>query len=160
MHSIPTSMELLFRRKGIVLHTGILWQGRVIHIRPGSGLQTTSFEEFAAGQSVRRMSIQAVDIEAVLERLEVISQLNLDYSLFSNNCEHIANFLITGNKISPQLQLALLMAGIGGFVGNHNGWKGTICGATILGLGSLAISNAIKASRLENYPSKDLSRSA
>lgn len=155
MHYSSTNMELLFRPKGIALHAGILWQGRVIHIRPGTGLQTTSLEEFAADQSMRRMSIQVVDIETVLERLEALSQLNLDYSLFINNCEHIANFLMTGNKISPQLQLALLMAGIGAFVGSQNGWKGTIYGATALGLGSLAICNAIKASQLESYPPKN-----
>lgn len=95
--------ELLRRRKGLVMHTGVsLGDGRVLHNTPGRGEHVSSFEEFAHGKTVRvspssreaRKRVQDLDVNA-FER---------PYNPFTNNCEHTASRATDGRASSPQLR--------------------------------------------------------
>ena len=107
--------ELLHRRKGLVMHTGVsLGEGRVLHNTPGRGEHVSSFEDFAQGRAVRvspispqaRERIQDLDVNA-FER---------PYNPFTNNCEHTASRATDGHASSPQLQKLAVEALVGAAV--------------------------------------------
>jgi hypothetical protein len=74
-------------------------------------VRVSTFEEFSAGQEVRlayrpttaQLSNFQARVDLVLNRT--------DYSLLHNNCEHIARFVATGEKVSTQVRAAAFVAG-------------------------------------------------
>lgn len=103
--------SLLIRSKGIVEHVGIyLGYGRVIHTVPETGIAVVNIEQFGAGRDIRTIKAENVDEPTLAARIKELVAGNKEYSLLSNNCQHIANFILTGSKKSPQLQWSFTCA--------------------------------------------------
>ena len=98
---------VLCRNKGLVVHYGnYLGENRVLHTRPDHGCQITSLEEFADNQPIWALNTPiAAGFE---ERVQKV--LNRSYSLLSDNCQHIANYVASGKYNSPQVTGTLLGA--------------------------------------------------
>ena len=104
--------ELLRRRKGPVMHTGVsLGDGRVLHNTPGRGEHVSTLEEFAKGKTIR-VSPGAADARARIQTLDE-DDLQRPYNLFVNNCEHTASRVTAGQPSSPQLKKIAVEALIG-----------------------------------------------
>ncbi|MEQ3723106.1 lecithin retinol acyltransferase family protein [Alcanivorax sp.] len=113
MTQIPIFGDLLLRQKGPVLHLGVQLQNGIAHIQPSRAVRITSMEQFSMGQSYRIIRRENVELEGLMERaLELVGQ-NAPYQLLTNNCEHIANYILHGHKISPQLQACVIGIGAG-----------------------------------------------
>ncbi len=101
--------ELLRRRKGPVMHTGVsLGAGRVLHNTPGRGEHVSSFEDFANGETVRVSPSSAKARERVQSR--DVNACERPYNPFTNNCEHTASRATDGRASSPQLRKLALEA--------------------------------------------------
>ena len=115
MHSKLKSGDLLHRSKGIVQHAGVyLGNELVLHNQPEKGVVITSYSEYAEGKDVKIISISDTDKHLLVNRLQEIIENDNCYQLLAHNCEHIAHYLISGRKISPQVQAAILGMALGG----------------------------------------------
>lgn len=113
--------SLLFRSKGIVEHVGIyLGFNRVIHTVPETGIAIVDVKEFSAGKSVRVVKAEHVDELTLSARIRELMSSNTEYSLSARNCQHIANYILTGNKKSPQLRWSITSAVIAGLLALGN----------------------------------------
>ena len=111
--SQPRPGDIVSRRKGIVMHKGlVLADGRVLHNSPITGETKVSMTEFAAGQRVY-VEHQETDIRRrALSRAEASEPRT--YDLLRNNCEHTVHRLTSGRAESPQLQSWLVGLGFAG----------------------------------------------
>ena len=102
--------DLLYRGKGLVNHAGVyLGYGRVLHNTPDNGAAITSLPEYANNKPVYITYVEEIDVDLLNQRIDmVLSQYPCAYNLFSNNCESIANFLISGRKYSPQIKAFII----------------------------------------------------
>ena len=115
MNDKLTMGSLLFRSKGIVEHVGIyLGFGKVIHTVPDTGVAVVDIKEFGDGKVIRIVGTDELDVETLSARINEVFAGDTDYSLSSNNCQHIANYILTGGKQSPQLRWTLTVALIAG----------------------------------------------
>ncbi len=104
--------ELLRRRKGPVMHTGVsLGDGRVLHNTPGRGEHVSTLEDFAKGKTIR-VSPGSADARVRIQALDE-DDLQRPYNLFVNNCEHTASRVTDGRPSSPQLKKIAVEALIG-----------------------------------------------
>ena len=94
--------DLLYRTKDFVEHAGVyLGNGLVFHISPANGAETISLSEYSAGLIVKVIHTDFDNKHLLEQRLrEVIGSAN-SYSVSSNNCEHIASYLIYGEESEP-----------------------------------------------------------
>ena len=143
MHSKLKSGDLLHRSKGIVQHAGVyLGNEMVLHNQPEKGVVITSYSEYAEGKDVKITSISDTDKKLLVSRLHETFDSDCRYQLLANNCEHVANYLISGRKMSPQIQAAIVGMALGGIAQNYfkNGhlllW---LAGGAIAGLMTLNI---------------------
>jgi len=114
--------SMLFRKKGILEHVGIyLGCGRVLHTVPETGVAIVDIDEFGAGQKVRVQNTNEVDQETLTNRLFEILKSDQKYSLTKLNCQHLAHFMLTGIKRSPQLQAAFTSGLLGLIISLNNG---------------------------------------
>jgi cell wall-associated NlpC family hydrolase len=145
MYSKLKSGDLLHRNKGIVQHAGVyLGNEQVLHNQPEKGVVITGYSEYAEGKDVKITSISDTDKPLLARRLREILENNSRYKLLTNNCEHIANYLISGRKMSSQVQATLVGMALGGIAKNQfkNGhWFLWLTGGAIAGL---MISNLAK----------------
>ncbi len=143
MYSKLKPGDLLHRSKGIVQHAGVyLGAGLVLHNRPSEGTVVTTYTEYAEGKSVLVTCINSFDQQLLSQRLREIIGDSQSYSLFGNNCEHVAHYLTNGRKISPQVQIALTCGLICGAIGKRNG---NFAYGLILGsLTGLVVGNMLK----------------
>jgi hypothetical protein len=135
--------DLLYRPKGPVEHAGVyLGTGQVLHIQPGGLAVTAPFTDYSKGKlvAVRRLKIQLK--EGFKTRLAEVVQSNASYSLLSNNCEHIAYYLTTGERMSPQLQAALALGFAGSLLAAQGKLSSFIALAGAFGIGGILLSNA------------------
>ncbi|MCW8934904.1 MAG: lecithin retinol acyltransferase family protein [Gammaproteobacteria bacterium] len=108
MHSKLKMGDLLHRSKGIAQHAGVyMGNMQVLHNQPDRGTVITSFSEYAEGKEVKVVSTEATDMQQLAKRNEDIVSNKVQYQLFNNNCEHLANYLIFGRKMSPQIQATI-----------------------------------------------------
>lgn len=143
--------DLLLRAKGPATHIGVYWLGQVIHIRPSHGLQLTDIATFSNGMPVRAVRSNNVDHPSVAQRFLELSQQASSYDLFSNNCEQVAYYLLTGRRVSPQLQAFFVAGAFGALIGSGGGIKGLAVGSAIAGFVGLALHQASQA-RGPAYP--------
>lgn len=149
MHSKLKPGDLLHRSKGIVQHAGIyLGNGLVIHTQPGKGVNITSYTVYANGQQVNVTSSNT-DAELLATRLTEIIGDDQRYKLLSNNCEHIAHFLLHGHKSSTQLSGATIGASIFGLIGYNTG-KGNL----LLWLAAGALTGLFYTNLMKKYDYK------
>lgn len=114
--------SLLFRSKGIVEHVGIyLGFGKVIHTVPETGIKVVGIKEFGAGKSVRIVKAEDVDEITLSTRIKELMSGNTEYSLSDRNCQHIANYILSGSKKSPQLRWSITAAAIAGIYALYRG---------------------------------------
>lgn len=113
--------SLLFRSKGIVVHVGIyLGFNRVMHSVPETGIAIVGVKEFSAGKNVRVVKAEDVDELTLSARIKELVSGNTEYSLSDRNCQHIANYILTGRKKSPQLRWSVASASIAGLLALGN----------------------------------------
>lgn len=142
MYSSLMVGDLLYRNKGVVGHAGVyLGSNEVLHIQPGGRPVRVPFEQYSNGKfvSVKR---QKIDPQGFTKRLADIGKSGEVYSLISNNCEHTAYYLSTGNRMSPQLQVALGCGFVGGLLASRGGAGRFATAAGCIGLAALMVSNA------------------
>ncbi len=99
-------------------HHGILIENAQVIAYLKEGVSITSYEEFAAGDNVYVVhhDNRKYSYEETVQRAH--SRLGEDeYNLASNNCEHFANWCVTGEEYSTQVQKVLIqVAGIAGWL--------------------------------------------
>lgn len=139
--------DLLYRVKGFVNHAGVyLGNGLVLHNTPDNGAVITSLVEYANNKPIYITYVEGIDIDLLNQRIDmVLSQYPCAYKLISNNCESIANFLISGRKFSPQIKASI----IGAFISSLAVYLSTkdikwaLAGAAVGGVIGVLINNLI-----------------
>lgn len=97
-----------------VFHYGIVdWPMRdgtemALHSRKGYGVERTTLDGFAQGRSIEVGSVpQSLDEQAsILRRARRV--IGKPYSLIDANCEHFANWAISGQAFSWQIAVGVL----------------------------------------------------
>lgn len=112
------SVTKIYRKKasGLVAHAGVelnFEEGDklVLHTNPENNTHLSNIEEFLAGEIlVRKTTITAT--HAIVARINKRLSTNFKYSL-ANNCEHLANEVLTGCPTSAQLKTSLTVSALG-----------------------------------------------
>ena len=113
--------DLLYCRNGIVEHVGVYFgNGNVLNNQASSGVTITSIEQFAGGKEIKVISTNSANQPLLAKRLSEIFESDTKYHLITNNCEHLANFIVNGQKFSPQIQATVIGTIIGGVLGNQS----------------------------------------
>ena len=142
--------DLLYRSKDCVEHAGVyLENDMVCHISPDSGVEIVSMHEYSAGQEIKVIHTDLKNQELLESRLRKILRSSNDYSISSNNCEHIASYLIYGRKFSPQLRAAIAGAIVGIFLGRKMSASGLIAMTLLCALTGCVLINSFR-----NYDQK------
>lgn len=142
MTQIPIFGDLLLRQKGPVLHLGVQLQNGIAHIQPGGAIRITSMEDFSMGQPYRIIRRENVEREGLMDRVLELIEQSSSYQLLTNNCEHIANYILHGSKTSHQLQAWAFGAGAGAlFIRNQNPWV-KLLGVAVTGTAAVCLYNA------------------
>ena len=120
MHSKLKFGDLLQCRKGIIDHVGVyLGNERVLNNQTSRGITITSIEQFAGGKEIRVVSTNSDNQPLLVNRLAEIYSSDTKYNLITNNCEHLANYIVNGQKFSPQIQVAVLGTLFGGILNSQ-----------------------------------------
>ena len=142
MNKKPMKGDLLLRKKGAVLHIGVFFSSEeVAHIQPNSKLRTSSLAEFAQGEAIKIIRRNRPDYPAMMARFHELSAKASPYSVFFNNCEHNANYVLSGTKESQQLQSFVVGAGLGALLGKKHGARGIMLGGLIGGMAGVTLYN-------------------
>ena len=101
---------------GFVNHVGVVvGPDHVLQNTPTKGEHITTVRDFSKGQPVRVISAR-INPKDVIERARRVLNAPQPYDIFTNNCEHTTNRVLTGSPFSPQLAfwviLGSIMAGI------------------------------------------------
>lgn len=111
---------LLYRPKGFVEHVGVyLGSGQVLHNSPSGNVEVVTYQEYAAEETVKIVTTSQHNVEDLAERLNSLLAADSRYCPVSNNCEHIAYYLIYGRRFSPQIQATLSASIVAAFLS----WK-------------------------------------
>ena len=103
--------DILSRRKGILMHKGILLDdGTVYHNTPSRGEHVSSFAAFSKNRNVYAEPTDEFTREEALWGAKLYPRRR--YNPFTNNCEHTVSRAATGTHRSPQLTSILLSGGI------------------------------------------------
>ena len=95
---------------------GFAWHQRVVHF-DDEGFHEESLARFAAGRSVFfGLKVDQPEVVAnAMRRLERAEAVAPKYKLLDCNCEHVANFILTGEVRSDQVAMAVgIFAVLGG----------------------------------------------
>lgn len=105
---MPRIGDFLLRPKSLgFTHVGVwLGNGTVFHNAPTRGEHVSSVQDFAKGETVSFQSTNASPA-TVLTRVRSRLATPRGYDLLSNNCEHSANHVVTGEASSRQLITAV-----------------------------------------------------
>lgn len=107
--------DLLWRSKGPVIHYGFaLNPYQVLDIVPGGSPRTVSLAEFANGNSVYLQRPNPNDRPAILARAHQVATNGTPYNIATFNCEHVKNFILSGN---PYSETVLTVVGLLAFLG-------------------------------------------
>lgn len=103
--------DILSRRKGLIMHKGILMDdGSVYHNTPRRGEHVSSFTEFSKNRNVYAEPTDEYTREEALWGAKLYPRRR--YNPFTNNCEHTVSRATTGSQRSPQLTSIALSSGI------------------------------------------------
>lgn len=102
--------DALWRMKGIVKHWGIYLRGDyVLEITPNSVPQIVSFEEFSGDKEVHIERSRDADRPVILERANRVLRNPARYHWLSNNCQHLKNFVLTGQHYSEDVRTLVML---------------------------------------------------
>ncbi|MGD0981095.1 MAG: lecithin retinol acyltransferase family protein [Solirubrobacteraceae bacterium] len=107
---------LFVSRRGLIYHYGIdVGDGTVMHLRKSVGVVWTTAEEFAHRDEIRinRNCVRRFHPDEVVARAASMVGSH-DYDVFTNNCEHFANWCVSGERSSLQVDAAVSTTAIGG----------------------------------------------
>lgn len=136
---------LLYRTKGLVEHAGVyLGNNTVLHNSPTGDVEIVEYEEYAQGKEVKVIITDNTNLALLKVRLSDIFQQDHSYSAASNNCEHIANFLVQGRKYSPQLRAAVISGAIMGLLSCKSGKGNPLLMACLGAAGGTLLSNSLR----------------
>ena len=145
MHTKLKPGYLLYRNKWGAEHAGVyLGNYLVLHNSPAGGVEVISYSVYADGKPVKVIAIDKYNQAELAERLSLILQADASYHVVSNNCEHIANWLIHGRSFSPQLQVTDTCALLGGVVSWKTQRGNPLVIATLAGLAGCFLYNATR----------------
>lgn len=108
---VPAKKWDLLRQRGFISHYGI-YLGRcvIFHNTPRHGISREVIIPHEKGQKAQWARVRSAlqrDIPDIEERYrEVVEKWESNYSLIFRNCEHVANYIATGERKSPQLRRA------------------------------------------------------
>jgi hypothetical protein len=137
--------DLLYRQKNFVEHAGVyLGSEMVFHISPTNGAETISFSEYAEGLTVKIVHTNFDNKHILEQRISEILQSNSNYNFGSNNCEHIASYIIYGKKMSSQVQATLCGAIICMLFGRKLSFSTILTLAIIGGVSGCLLSNNLR----------------
>lgn len=107
-HIGPVPTVCVVRRqkeRGIGFHFGLLLpDGRVADVMPERGIAIVSFDEFACGFPVTRLSGRQAPWNAkTVARFHAARIANRPYDVANWNCETFANWVITGKATSGEV---------------------------------------------------------
>ena len=95
----------LSRLKGAVRHWGIyLGMGWVLEIVPKSVPRIVAFETFADGELVKIHRSLGSDRAEILARASAVQASPAPYHWWSNNCQHLKNYVLFGHRYSEDIQ--------------------------------------------------------
>lgn len=110
--------DLLYRSKGFVEHAAVyIGNNKVVHTSPEKGREVIDVEDYSAGQSIKVVRTNVDNQELLEKRLKEILSTSANYQLLTDNCEHLASYLLYGRKTSPQIQAAFCGAIVGLILG-------------------------------------------
>jgi hypothetical protein len=89
---------------------GQLW---FVHNTPSGGVEHTPIAAFAGGQPIHVEQRPAPGTEHIVVA-RALSLVGRQYNLLFLNCEHVANWAVTGKAESPQVQQRVLWTGVAG----------------------------------------------
>ena len=92
--------------------------GWVLEIAPNSMPRIVSFEAFADGKSVKIHRSPDCDRAEILARASAVQASPAPYHWWSNNCQHLKNYVLTGRRYSEDIQAlvgAVAMLGLFAF---------------------------------------------
>lgn len=113
---IPLPGDMLSRRAGAVTHYGTAVDPlRVLDIVPGGPPRVVSLEQFANGDPVSLQRPHPDDLPAIHARTLRVAENQRLYNIVTFNCEHLKNFIHSGETYSETVQtvLRLLVVGVG-----------------------------------------------
>lgn len=100
-----TPGDAVSRQKGSVTHWGIvLAPDLVLDIVPGAAPRMVSFWAFADGAPVMAHFSPDEDRPAILTRAWQAQANPRLYDAFSNNCQHLKNYVLTGEHYSESVR--------------------------------------------------------
>ncbi len=103
--------DILSRRKGLIMHKGILLDdGSVYHNTPRRGEHISSFSAFSKNRNVYAEPSDEFSREEALWGAKLYPKQR--YNPLTNNCEHTVSRAANGNQRSPQLSSIFLSSGI------------------------------------------------
>ena len=103
--------DIVFRRKGLVMHKGIaLGDGLVLHNTPFAGEHVSSAEKFRRGHPLYVQRLTAEERKRTLRAAH--ADVRRRYNLFTNNCEHTVSRAHSGKAASRQLEAWAVGAGV------------------------------------------------
>ena len=107
--------DILWRPSGLgVTHFGIaLGSDLVFDIVPGGGPRVVSRKQFAAGKSVSLRRSHLNDVRPLLARMRQAADSQRLYDPIAFNCEHLKNFVLSGEKYSETVIALGLLAIVG-----------------------------------------------
>lgn len=102
---------ILSRRKGLIMHKGILLEdGTVYHNTPRRGEHVSSFAAFSKNRDVFAEPTDEFTREEALWGAKLYPRRR--YNPITNNCEHTVLRAATGRQRSPQLTSIFISGGI------------------------------------------------
>lgn len=137
--------DLLYRSKGLVEHAAIyLGNNLVFHTSPKNGPETLSLEEYSEGKVIKVIHTNESDVAILQGRIEQIMQSAKRYNVLTDNCEHLASYLLLGRKLSPQLQATAVGAIVGLIIGRNMSRGGVFLSVLLCGALSCIFANATR----------------
>jgi len=143
MHTVNTYKlipgdRLLVIKGSVILHSSTyMGRGLVAHISPEKDLIVETLAKFADGRELHIRANGGVAESLLWRRFEIFKK-NSKYCPFTNNCEHLCNFLETGMRVSPQLQ-----GGVAGFSFGCAAVRALKIGNGLAALGMVLISTLV-----------------
>ena len=103
---LPLPGDILSRTSDLVTHYGVAVNGyQVLDIVRGSASRVVSLAQFAAGKPVKLHHRPNPDhLPAIYSRVRQAAANRIPYNVLTNNCEHLKNFVLSGESYSETVR--------------------------------------------------------